>query len=198
MTNLPKSTYFNKIIAKEKIYTHGIVDAELERLFVEQVNRIRWLHKISVETINISRGDKVEEIQVIEVNLRKPAPDKRILSAIKKAIPYSIIFVLVYNTTTSYVIVYDTDTIFESDTEPKLIGSNTDSIWENFIIQIGGIEIADGRTLDEQIALNKERDKIIRNINKLEMKAMNEKQPRRKWEIVEDVRKMKTVMEDLM
>jgi len=198
MFDLPKSTYFGKIIAKEKIYQHGSTGKAIEELFVTQVEGIRWLNKISHETINISQGKQVDEIEVIEIILRVPAPDNRILSKIRKAIPHKILFTLVYCNETTYTVFYDSETSYSSCTLPKMIGSDTDSIWENLIIQIGNISITEGRTLDEQIVVNTEHEKLTRKIEKLEKQAMSEKQPRKRWELAEEARKLRNDSEDLI
>jgi hypothetical protein len=63
------------------------------------------------------------------------------------------------------------------------------------IVLIGGVTIAEGNTLDEQIAADEERAKTLRRIEQLEKKARTEKQPRRKWELAEEVKKLKNTTE---
>jgi len=198
MLDLPKSTYFDKIIAKDKIYARAGVGNDLKNVFIEQVERIRWLNKISPATINIMHGEKVEEIQVIEISLATSAPDKRIMPTILKGIPYKIIFALVFEGKATYTVYYDNKTCFTSETPPKLIGSDTDSLWENIVIQISEIIIEKDKTLAEQIADNIERDRIIGLIDRLEKQARSEKQPRKKWELAEEVKKLKKELEVIL
>ena len=42
----------------------------------------------------------------------------------------------------------------------ELRGLNLDKVWENIAVDIGGVSIADGNTLDEQIAADERRQKI--------------------------------------
>ncbi|MDR0671372.1 MAG: DUF4391 domain-containing protein [Oscillospiraceae bacterium] len=65
---------------------------------------------------------------------------------------------------------------------------------DNIIAQVGGVTIAEGSTLDEQIAANEQRAKTLRRIEQLEKKAETEKQSRRKWELAEEVKKLKAEM----
>lgn len=190
MLDLPKSTYVGKIIAKDKIYSHSGADTELKELFVGQVERIRWLNKISPSTINIAQGEQVDEIQIIELTTTADL-DKRILQAVRKAIPYKIVFVLIGGGKTVYTVCYDSKIWFSSEIPPKLIGNDTDSIWKNIIVLIGGIVIEKGKTLDEQITADEEREKLKRAIERLEKQARSEKQPRRKWALAEEVKKLK-------
>ena len=198
MLDLPKSTYFGKIIAKDKIYAAAGADSDLKDIFVEQVERIRWLNKISPNTVNIAQGENVEEIQVIEVTLKTPAPDKRTLPTILKSIRYKIVFAVVHGDKTTYTAYYDNKTSFTSANPPKLTGNDTDSVWENIIIQMRGAAIDEGKTLDEQIANDTERERLLRQIERLEKQARNEKQPRRKWELAEEAKRIKKEVESLL
>ena len=55
-----------------------------------------------------------------------------------------------------------------------------DAVWENIIVQIGGITIEQDKTLDEQIAVDEQRMKIQKEIDCLTKQAKNEKQPKKK------------------
>jgi hypothetical protein len=73
----------------------------------------------------------------------------------------------------------------------KLAGLNLDVVWENIIIQIGGVEMEQGNTLDKQLAIDKERVKLRQKIGQLERQARSEKQPRRKFELVQEVKDLR-------
>jgi len=72
----------------------------------------------------------------------------------------------------------------------ELKGIDLDKVWENIVAQIGGITIADNNTLDEQIQLDESRQKLEKEIAKLEKLARSEKQPRKKFELVQQLRKL--------
>lgn len=69
-------------------------------------------------------------------------------------------------------------------------GLNMDAIWEGVVTEIGGLQIEAGHTLNEQIALNNQRAKLQKEINRLEKQARNEKQPKRKLELVQKIRRL--------
>jgi len=71
------------------------------------------------------------------------------MPTIHNVIPYKIIFLLVHCGNTTYTVYYDNKTSFTSRKPPKLIGNDTDSVWENIIIQMRGIALDEGKTLDE-------------------------------------------------
>ena len=72
----------------------------------------------------------------------------------------------------------------------RLIGLNLDTVWENLITQVGGIEIEQGRSLDEQIAADEQKAKLEKGIARLEKLARKEKQPKKKYEYVRQIKKL--------
>ena len=55
------------------------------------------------------------------------------------------------------------------------------------------MEIAEGKTLDEQLAEDEERDKLLKKIERLERQARSEKQPGRKWDLTQDAKRLKDI-----
>ena len=64
-------------------------------------------------------------------------------------------------------------------------------------MQIGGITIDQGNTLDEQIAVDEQRKKIQKEIDRLTKAAKNEKQPKKKFELVQRVKTLKKLIKEL-
>ena len=73
----------------------------------------------------------------------------------------------------------------------QLNGLDLDAAWENLITQIGGIQVEDGNTLDKQIQINAQREQIAKEIARLEKMARKEVQPKRKYELVQQITKLK-------
>ena len=78
---------------------------------------------------------------------------------------------------------------------PHQYGRNMDAVWENIIVQIGGITIAQGNTLDEQIAVDDQKAKLQKEISRLEKLARAEKQPKKKFELARKINKLKQELE---
>ena len=79
----------------------------------------------------------------------------------------------------------------------KMKGLNLDTVWENIILQVSEIEIEQGNTLYEQIEVNDKRQKFQKEINRLEKKARSEKQPKKKFDIVQKINKLKRELEEI-
>jgi hypothetical protein len=65
------------------------------------------------------------------------------------------------------------------------------SVWENLIVQVGGITIQQGNTLDQQIVADEKQAKLDKEIARLEKLARAEKQPKKKFELVQQIHKLK-------
>lgn len=93
----PKQAEFNRAVPKTKIYAHAKPSKRVKELFVAQVGEILWKYKLSPETVNLPLRKGINEIQVFEIALRTPQLDHAVLQAIDKAIPFPLLFQLVYD-----------------------------------------------------------------------------------------------------
>ena len=208
MLGLPKSTEFNKRIPKQKFYENLDISPALKRVFVEQIKLIYWRNKLAVSTLNIAAGETVTAIEVFEVRLNEPLFDEAVLKQIDKEIPYHILFILTCDGKAQAWIgykeaaasgkaafkvnkYYHTDWMTEDELHLSIDGLNMDAVWDNFIIQVGGVELEQGNSLDEQIAADERKEKLVKEIEKLEKKARNEKQPNKKFELAQRVKALK-------
>jgi len=128
-----------------------------------------------------------------------------------KQIPYHILFVLEYNEKYQVWIgykeassgdnafkvnkYYHTEWLAEQDLQIKIDGLDMDSIYANLVRQIGGIEKNDN-TLGEQIADKEYREKLEKEIAKLEKLARAEKQPKKKFELVSRIKELNKEISD--
>ena len=205
MLGLPKSTEFNKRIPKQKFYENISVSPALKRVFVEQIKTIYWRNKIAPSTMNLAGGMLVTEIEVFEVNLNSIPLDTAVLRQIDKEVPYHIVFLLEYEgkyqVWTAYKekaasgsnafkvgSYYHTDWLTEPELPLQVDGLSMDAVWQNFIIQIGNIQMDEGNTLGEQIATDERREKTEKEIQRLEKLARTEKQPKKKFELVQKIK----------
>ena len=83
----PSTAKVDKIIPKNKFYQQGNANHRIERLFVEQVDSIRWAYKLSPQTINLTESDTVKEIQIFSIVSRVERLDTEVLQFIDKLIP---------------------------------------------------------------------------------------------------------------
>ena len=175
---------------------------------------IHWRNKLAESTLNIAPGQAVTEIEVIEIKLTQPQLDEAVLRQIDKEIPYHILFVLSYGNKvqawTGYKEAaetgkkafkvnkyYHTEWMLEDELILDIEGLNMDAVWDNFIIQVGGVELEQGNDLAEQIELNDLKVKLTKDIEKLEKQARNEKQPNKKFQLASQVKALKKQLAEL-
>ena len=209
MLNFPKSTEFNKRIPKQKFYENIAVTSAMKRAFVEQIRIIYWRNKIATTTLNLAAGGQVTEIEVVEVRLSAPELDESVLRQIDREIPYHILFLLEYEGKYRAVIgykevaagktafkvdrYYSTDWLDEDDLPVHLEGLTLDAVYENFVRQIAGDALGAGEStsLKDCIEQQKQREQLEKQIAVLEAKIRKEKQPRKKYEMVQKLNTMK-------
>lgn len=214
MLGFPQTTEFNKRIPKQKFYENLDVSPALKRVFVEQIKLIHWRNKLAESTLNIAPGQAVTEIEVIEIKLTQPQLDEAVLRQIDKEIPYHILFVLSYGNKvqawTGYKEAaesgkkafkvnkyYHTEWMLEDELILDIEGLNMDAVWDNFIIQVGGVELEQGNDLSKQIELDDRKVQLNKDIEKLEKQARNEKQPNKKFQLASQVKALKKQLAEL-
>ena len=213
MLGLPMTTEFNKRIPKQKFYENIAVTPVMKKAFVEQIKIIYWRNKIATTTLNLAAGEQVTEIEVFEVRLSAPELDESVLRQIDREIPYHILFLLEYEGKYRAVIgykeaatgktafkvdrYYSTDWLDEDDLPVHLDGLSLDAVYENFVRQIAGEVLADknGTTLKESVEQQKQREQIEKQTATLEAKIRKEKQPKKKFELVQKLSAMKDIRE---
>jgi len=195
MIGLPKATEMNRPLPKKAIFDRFKPSPADRQRFDTEIRRLAIVNELSPATTNIAAGESVGVFYVVLVSLKGAECDKKNLLLLAKLIDQNMLFVLEHEGR-ARLAVCRAGKVVQSDSKPleewdiRLTGLNLDAVWENIITQIGNVEIAEGSTLDEQLAADEERGKLLRRIEQLEKQARNEKQPRRKWELVEAVQKL--------
>ena len=85
----------------------------------------------------------------------------------------------------------------EEDIDLELRGLDLKSLWENLARAIGEIIIEEGKTLQEQIQREEEKEKLKMQIRSLEKRAQREKQSKKKLELFREIKKYKKELEEM-
>ena len=213
MFGLPETTYFGKLVPKNKFYDKLSIDIKLERSFIDQINSIRWLHKLSADTLNVSKGSIVDEVEVFLVKLKTSVLDMNVLRQMDKQLHYHLIFILEfeerYQIWTGYKEesindafkvgnYYHTDWVAEDTFSLRLDGLNMDTIYENLVRQIAGNELVkeNNESLKETVERQAAREKLEKEIKKLHAKISKEKQFNRQVEMNQQLKILKKQLEE--
>lgn len=195
MLGLPKATELSKQLPKNAIYAKFQMNTAEKAKIDADISRLTIVNEVTAAKINIADGELVKSFFVLLVALkRKDFEDKTIIT-ISKLIPQNMLLILECDGEAKLA-TYHTK-LMQTEWKPKenlsieLKGLNMDAVWENIIVQIGGITIAQGNTLDEQIAVDEQKAKLQKEISRLEKLARAEKQPKKKFELVQKINKLK-------
>lgn len=197
MYSLPSSTEIKKQLPKKALYAKFDWKPAQRERFDADIARMDIVAVVSPATLPaLAEGTEVKECYVLAVQLKRKAYDSKNLLLLTKLIPQKMVLALQYGTQTQFA-VYHTRLITSAwqPTESAILpvsGLNLDAVWENMIKHIGQIEVENGNTLAEQIAADDQRAQLLAQITTLEKKMANEKQPRRKREYFDEIKKLKT------
>lgn len=201
MLGLPKATELSKQLPKNAIYAKFRMNTAEKAKIDADISRITIVNEVSAEKVHIAAGNQVKSFFVLLVALKKKDFDDKTIITISKLIPQNMLLVLECGDeaklATYHTKLMQTEWKRKEALSVELKGLNLDSVWENIIMQIGGITIDQGNTLDEQIAADEYRQKIEKEIAKLEKQARAEKQPRKKFELVQRVKALKKLIKEL-
>lgn len=201
MLGLPKSTEMNKQLPKKAIYAKFQMNTAVKDKIDADISRITIVNEISPGRINIPAGEEVSSFFVLLVALKKKDFDEKTIAALSKLIPQNILFVLEFEGQ-SKLAVYRTK-LMQTDWKPtesctiELRGLTLDKVWENAIRSLELGVWNEELSLDENLALHERREKLEKEIAKLEKQARAEKQPKKKFELVQRVRALQKQLDVL-
>lgn len=196
MYGLPLSTEVKQQLPKKAIYQKFDLSASQKESFDADVSRMDFVALISPKKVPaIMEGEEVKEIYILNIQLKRKEYDAKNIILLSKLIPQKMVFALEYEEEVQFAI-YHTKLITAGWTPIEearlpLSGLNLDAVWDNIVKSIGHIEVQEGHTLTEQIKADEEQTKLLAQIKMLERKMANEKQPRRKREYFEQIKRLK-------
>ena len=199
MLGLPKSTELSKQLPKNAIYAKFQMNTAEKARIDADISRITIVNEVTAAKVNIADGEQVKSFFVLLVALKKKDFEDKTIITITKLIPQNMLLVLECDGEAKLAIYHtklmQTEWKRTEDLSIELKGLDMDAVWENIIIQIGNIQIEQGNTLNEQIAADEQRTKIQKEIDRLTKQARAEKQPKKKFELAQQINKFKKELE---
>lgn len=196
MLGLPQSTEVKRPLPKAQLYKRFDWKPSQRDSFDGEVSRLDFINWIAPRTLPaIAEGAEVKEIFVIEVSLKSRNFDTKSIVLLAKSIPQRVIYLLRFEDE-ALLAAYHTKlfaTTWQSldSVSVPLDGLTLDAVWQNIVTFVGGLKVAEGNSLTEQIRVDEERNIILRQINSLEQQMRTSSQPRRQREIYSQIKKLK-------
>ena len=199
MFELPKDCYVNKFLPKKIFYEKVGVSSGVKDEFVNLVDRITWLYKLSPDTIGITKTENVDELQIFQIDVKEKKTPLSVIKTITKGVQYKILFLIKYNDEYCYLIKVG-DNIYSSDWNEKIKfefnAINLEIVYEN-IVKLIIKEDNNSKQFGEIIEDKNAKIDLEKRINQLQQKLKNEKQFNRKMEINVEINKLNKEMEEL-
>lgn len=196
MLNLPESTEVKRPLPKAQLYKRFDWKPSQRESFDGEVARLDFVNWIAPRTLPaIAEGAEVKEIFVIEVSLKSRDFDTKSIVLLAKSIPQHVIYLLRFEDEAMLAVYHSK--LFTAPWQPidcatfALSGLNLDVVWQSLVSSIGHFSVEQQNSLTEQIKVDEERDKLLRQIAALERQMNAAKQPRRKRELFIELQKLK-------
>ena len=199
MFNLPKSCEVNRFIPKKNFYEKIGISTTIKNEFVNLIDKIVWKYKLSQDTLGVNKTEKIEEIQIFEVNLKEKKFPKNIIKVITKAIPYQILFVIRYNDEVCYSIKVDDIYFTEWNEDINIIfdGLSLETIYENIVKSI--IKETETKKDFEILLQDKNRQiELNKKLEQLKNKMKAERQFNKKVELNKQIKQMEQELEVIL
>ena len=199
MLGLPLSTEINKPLPKTVVFVKFALTAKQREYFDADISRMTLVNMVSPHTVPaLAEGSEVKSFYVLSIQLKRKDYDAKSITMLARLIPQNLLFVLQCND--EYQLAVFQERLFVSawsslcETKPlPLEGLDLDKVWTNLVAHIGDFSLQGENTLKAQIKQNEAQAKLQKQIEALEKKCRAERQPRRKQELFEELKKLKTI-----
>ena len=204
MFGFSKQTEVHKILPKEAFYKRLTLSSDLKEKFVTDVKRITISNSLTAATLNLEAGTEISEILVLTIDLKKQQFDGRIVENIARQNPHKLLFLLRFEDKAQlavyYAKLYTTVWLPYDEITLKVKGFTLDAVWQDFLEQIA---LQDGLTENkpnEDIDTKLQRQEMIlklkKEIEKLEKRTQSEVQPKKKFELYQQLQELNKELED--
>ena len=192
-----------KTISKKSIYEKfkNKLTSSQKSKFDNEISKITLINEISEQSTRIPKTENVTGIFVIKVELKTKDYSESNIVLISKLIEQKLLIALKYED--QYQLCINETKLFknqwsdEEDINLEIAGTNLEEVWENLVAQVGNIDIQDGNTLQEQIEINNEKQKLEKLIQATEKKAQRELQSKKKLQYYQQIREYEKQLEKL-
>jgi hypothetical protein len=196
MYNLPPQCAINKPLFKKAVFEKFNLKAAERDRFDADISRMVLVARVSSATVPaLTKGKEIEGFYVLQVALKRKDYDSKNILMLQKLIPQKIVFALLYEDKTQFCIFHtrlqQSEWMPASEAAIPLQGLSLDDVWNNIVATIGGLDAQAEESIEEQIIHREQREKLLRQIESLEKLCRTEKQTRKKFELHQQLIKLK-------
>lgn len=196
MYGLPANTLINQPLYKKAVFEKfNLKTAERER-FDADISKMALVARVSPATVPaLKEGQQIKGFYVLQVAMKRKDYDSKNILMLQKLIPQKLIFALQFEEQTQFCIFHtrlqQSAWMLTDEATITLQGLSLDDVWNNIVATIGGLDAIAEASIEEQIIHREQREKLLRQIEVLEKRARTEKQTRKKYELHQQILKLK-------
>ena len=193
LLNYHKNVIVDRVVPKTKFYHFMEVNQRMKVRFVNDVEKITWLYKLSANTLNVMSSEELVEIDVFVATLKQQDCPTDVFTFIDTNMPHHIVFILEYENNYMILLNYkdwadSTHTKFkitksfaslwknEGQLSLEIQGQSLSRIYDNFVAQVSGIGEHRAGTMAEIVELNKMIAMMEAELQSLEKRMRKEPQ----------------------
>ena len=196
MYGLPPNTLINKPLYKKAVFEKFNLKAAERDRFDADISRMALVARVSSATVPaLTKGKEIEGFYVLQVVLKRKNFDSKNIHMLQKLIPQKLIFVLQFEEQTQFCIFHTRlqQSVWMPTDEATITlqGLLLDDVWNNIVAAIGGLDAQAEESIEEQIIQREQQEKLLRQIESLEKQCRTEKQTRKKYELHQQIIKLK-------
>ena len=205
MLSFPTSTQLHKRFPKEAFYKNLTLSPVVKAHFVSDIASIHIEYGFSKDNLNLAKDSDIEVIYMMQLTLKKPDYDPKMLEAIARQNPNRLVFLLTYEDQAQLVLyekkLYCGGWIDAEALHLDARGTSLQEIWDGFVTQIAlGAEAgADEELTIEQRLQRQDRIKALeKQIATLQNKVRKEKQLNKQVQMNTELKALKKELEDII
>ena len=196
MYGLPDNCIINKLLYKKAVFEKFNLKSTERNRFDADISKMAIVAYVSPSKIPaLHEGQEVKEFYVLQVQLKHRDYDSKNILMLNKLIPQKLVFALEYDDKTQFCIFHtrlqQSEWVHASDATIPIRGLSLDDVWNNIVAEIGGLSNDAEETLEQQIIDREEQEKLLKQIEALEKRCRLEKQTRKKYELHQQLLKLK-------
>ena len=196
MFGLPASTVVNQPLPKKAFFEKFDLKAAERNRFDADISRMVIVARISQATVPaLAAGKDITGFYFVQVILKQKTYSDQCLLLLNKLVGQKMIFALQYGEEIQFAVFHTR--LLKSDWQKTesvsldLKGLTLDDAWQNFVFSIGGLDASSEQSIEQQIIKREEQEKLLRQIETLEKQCRIEKQTRKKYELHQEIQKLR-------
>lgn len=201
MYGLPTSTAINKPLYKKAIFEKFNLKAAERERFDADISRMALVAYVAPSRVPaLKEGQEVKDFYVLQAILKQRNYDSKNIMLLQKLIPQHIVFALEYEGEMQFCVFHtrlqQSAWIHNSEATIPLNGLSIDDAWNNIVASIGNLDATSDVSIEQQIINREELEKLLQQIELLEKRCRTERQTRKKYELHQEIIRLKNKLTD--